>query len=112
MGVHYVQAALALAPHPDQAGTGQHVQVLRHRLLADVEVRADLAHRPRLVADQAEHLLPARLGEGTQHRLPTHATSVARPVTMFKYWLVQVCTCTMLGHEWTITRRRLGCGPR
>ena len=43
-GVHHVQPALALAPHPDQASAGQGVQVLRHGLLADVEVRADLAH--------------------------------------------------------------------
>ena len=75
----YFTNAGALAPHPDQAGAGQDVQVLRHGLLADVEVRADLARRPRLVADQPEHRLPAGLGERPQHRLAAHAVQCDRP---------------------------------
>jgi hypothetical protein len=47
-------------------------------------VRADLAGRARLVADQPEHRLPAGLGERTQDRLAAHAASVTRPGAMFK----------------------------
>src|SRR5215831_15004602 len=89
--VHDVEAAFALPPNVDQAGFGQDLEMLRYRLLGDVEVPADLSCRARLVADQSEHRLAAGLGQGTQHGLAAHVTKCDSRC-MFN----QVLTCTSL----------------
>lgn len=67
-----IEPVLALSADVHQAGVGQDVQVLRHRLLGDVEVPADLSCRTRPVPDQSKHRLPAGLRQCPEEGLATH----------------------------------------
>src|SRR5258708_26820581 len=62
LGIDDVEPAPPLPADGHEAGLAQNLEVLRHRLLADVEVPADLAGRPRPGADEAEQRLPAGVG--------------------------------------------------
>jgi len=58
-----VESPLTLPVHVDQPCFLQYLQMLGDGLLGHVEVSGDLAHRPRLVPDQAKHRLAPRLRE-------------------------------------------------
>src|SRR5262249_1655104 len=58
-----VETALALLADVDKTSIGEDLKVLREGLLRDVEVLADLAGRAGLVAHEAQHRLPPRLGQ-------------------------------------------------
>src|SRR5579864_3154236 len=87
--VDHVEATFALATDPHKPRFGKDMKVLGHRLLADVEVLFDLAHRTRLVTDQAQHGLAPGLGEGAQNRLTAHVHSFRDRVPFD-----QALTCT------------------
>src|SRR5262245_29188094 len=72
-----VQALLAARADRDQARVLEHLQVLRYRLLGDVEVVRDLVDRPRLVADQPQDRPAAWLGEGGEGCV-AHEASLTR----------------------------------
>src|SRR3954468_14582370 len=65
-----VEPAAALRADGDEARVLEHVQVLRDRLLGDVEVLGDLVDRARAVTDEEEHRPPAWLRQGREGRLP------------------------------------------
>ena len=89
--IHDIEAAFAVPPNVDEPGSGQDLEMLGYRLLGDVEVLADLSCRSRLIPDQPQHRLAARLGQGAQHGLAAHSSSVTVAAR-----LNQVLTCTSL----------------
>src|SRR5262249_61927034 len=56
-----VEAALALRPDGDEAGLAQDLQVLRDRLLRDLEVGGGLVDRARLLAHEQQDRPSTRL---------------------------------------------------
>src|SRR5690348_11466121 len=60
-----------LAPHADsdQPSVPQHLQVLGHRLLGDVESLGDLAGRPWPISEQAQDIPPVRFAERPERGL-------------------------------------------
>src|SRR4029453_18811647 len=87
LGTDDVETALALGLHGHQAGIPQDLQVLGHRLLADVEVGRDLVHRARPVPDQQQHRTATRLGQGCERGLRTHARRISS-LALYKCLLV------------------------
>src|SRR3954454_10692883 len=79
-----VEPAATLRADGDEARVLEHVQVLRDRLLGDVEVLGDLVDPARPVADEQEHRPPAWLGQGREGRLCAHGPGCYR----------QALTCT------------------
>ena len=73
-----VEAALALRSYSDQAGLAQDLQVLRDRLLGDVEVGGDLVDRARLLAHEHQDRPSTRLAQRGKRRLGTHAAKVIK----------------------------------
>lgn len=72
LGVEHVKALAALWPHRDQTCVGKHLKVLRYRLLADIEVRANLGDGTRLVSEERQDDLPSRLGQCSEDGFCTH----------------------------------------
>src|SRR6516165_9848536 len=66
LGTHDVQPPLALRAHRHQARVLEHLQMLRHGLLGDVELLGDLVDRTRPAAQQPQDASPMRLGEGPE----------------------------------------------
>src|SRR5437660_6833845 len=64
-----VKALLAPRADGDQPGVPQHLQVLRHRLLGDVEPLGDLARRPRPVPEQPQDIPPVRFADRPERGL-------------------------------------------
>src|SRR5215469_14726874 len=67
-----VNTSLTFPAHVDEAGSGQHLEVLRHRLLCDLEMAPDLAGRARPSAHELEDVAPAWLDERGEDRLGSH----------------------------------------
>jgi hypothetical protein len=79
-----IEPPLALLPDGDEAGFLQYLQVLRDRLLADVELRGDLSDRPRLVAHQLQHRPAARLGQRAKDGVRAHHVILAEQAVLLK----------------------------
>src|ERR671913_923025 len=61
LGVDPVQGAPAVPPHVYKPDVSQHLQVLRHRRLPQLERVRDVGHRPLVAPDELEDVTPARL---------------------------------------------------
>src|SRR5438105_3876935 len=71
-----VEAALRLAADGHQARLAKDPQMLRHRRLAEPEIRDELADRALARSEQVEDPAPVRLGE----RVEAHARQYAKTV--------------------------------
>lgn len=72
LGVDDVKALAALWPHRDQTCVGEHLKVLRYRLLADIDVGTNLGDGTRLVSEETQDDLPPRLGQCSEDGFCTH----------------------------------------
>src|SRR5215831_9499705 len=71
-----IDAAWTVFTHVNQAGSAEHLEVLRDSLLGDVEVAADLTGGARPVAHELEHVASTRLDECAEDRLRGHHRTV------------------------------------
>src|SRR3569623_1149225 len=62
-GPQRIDAPLPLAPHADQPGLAQQLEMLGNARLADLHRLDDLARRPLAHAQQVEDLPASRIGE-------------------------------------------------
>ncbi len=79
-----VQAPFSVLSHFYQAGLGQDLEVLRDRLLADVEVLADFSCGARLVPHEAQNGLSPGLGKCAKDGFTAHPERLPRPDGKFK----------------------------
>jgi hypothetical protein len=67
-----VQPPLTILADADKTRLLQDLEMLGDRLLGDVEVLCDLADRPGLIADEAQHRSSARLSQRPENRIGAH----------------------------------------
>ncbi len=76
LGVYYVQAPPAVPANVHEPGFCEDLEVLRHRLLADVEMLADLPYGARRVPYETKDGLAARLGQRSKNAFTAHRLTV------------------------------------